>query len=171
VKSSISSKDKWRKEVVTSFVEKRTRNSFMNCYLSDPKRSYSEVCKKKQESMNRLREEVPKEEFFYHQFNQTIVRSQKGQRFSMSRGKCKTESSQGGQGREVKEARQGPNLFAMRNENRQRVPHGVQDIVDLVRLKSNFQKCFRRGKKVKYLFKFDDQAVPLYIKSRFNRLS
>lgn len=50
------------------------------------------------------------------------------------------------------------------------MPHGIEDIVKLVKQKVNFEKRFRNQKKIKYLFKLKEEDAPLYIKCRFNRL-
>ena len=45
IKETITSKNVWRNAIVNSFVDRRTRNSFMNAYLSNPKRSVTEASK------------------------------------------------------------------------------------------------------------------------------
>jgi hypothetical protein len=47
----------------------------------------------------------------------------------------------------------------------------VQDIVTLVKLKANFQKRFRKERKrERNVFKFDMTDVPLFIKSKYNKI-
>ena len=159
VKKVINNKSRLKDKIVKSFVDKRSRNSFMNSFLQDAKRNESCIVKQKAENMDKLKTEVSKEDFFYNSFNKTIDRGINVQRFSKAKGRVKTQES---------ETR---NLFAIKTKSREKTPHGVRDIVNLVRLKVNFQKRFRKDKKSIQLFDFDDKDVPLYIKSRFKRIT
>jgi hypothetical protein len=162
VRAVIGEKERRKSSMSRSFLERRTRNSVMNIFLTDHKLDSS--AKRREATRGLLQREVGNSSFFYNELNKSIADNATGlskNRFSLSKHKCETES----------DSSKSKNVFAIRNKKKEGVPHAIDDIVKLVRQKVAFQRRFRKeNKKIKCLFQFNADAVPLYVKSRFNRV-
>jgi CRP-like cAMP-binding protein len=166
MRRTIEEKHRRRKIVAHDFLQRRSRQSQMNTLLNSNEwairpKEFIIRDKSVNTSISSLTSDelIRNDGFFLNELNKTFAQNTRANRFSIKK-KCQTEAGE--------YSKLSPLIH---NKKKDGVPHCVQDIVSIVKLKANFLRRFRKERRrERNVFKFDKEAVPLFIKSKYNKI-